>query len=101
MSDLREKVYALLEKMPAGKVTTYGRLAARAGAPGAARRVGTVLKEYPGWDGGNCYRVVRADGKVGGYRGEKKYETDKVRKLEQLGCKIKNKRIINLGEKMW
>jgi O-6-methylguanine DNA methyltransferase len=45
---------------------TYGQVAAKAGKPGAARAVGTLMsKNYnpkiP------CHRVVRSDGKVGGY----------------------------------
>ena len=45
---------------------TYGQVAARAGNPGAARAVGTLMsknynREIP------CDRVVRSDAKVGGY----------------------------------
>ena len=47
---------------------TYGLVAARAGKPGAARAVGTIMshnddKTVP------CHRVVRADGKPSGYNG--------------------------------
>lgn len=61
-----KKVYAIVVKIPKGKTMTYGEVAKRAGKPGAARAVGTIMShnyrpEIP------CHRVVRADGKMGGY----------------------------------
>ena len=61
-----ERVYAIVAKIPKGKTMTYGQVAARAGNPGAARAVGTLMsknynREIP------CDRVVRSDAKVGGY----------------------------------
>jgi len=45
---------------------TYGEVARVAGRPGAARAVGTIMarntdKTVP------CHRVIRGDGKIGGY----------------------------------
>lgn len=45
---------------------TYGEVATKAGSPGAARAVGTIMKSnfdplIP------CHRVVRANGTLGGY----------------------------------
>lgn len=62
----REKVYAVVKRIPKGKVLTYGEVARKIGKPGAARAVGTILsKNYdpriP------CHRVIRADGKLGNY----------------------------------
>ncbi len=50
---------------------TYGQVAKLAGNPGAARAVGNILnKNYD--PAIPCHRVIRADGKIGGYnRGEK------------------------------
>jgi methylated-DNA-protein-cysteine methyltransferase-like protein len=42
-----ERVYAVVRLVPAGRVTTYGRVAALAGAPGAARQVGRALRQLP------------------------------------------------------
>lgn len=39
----REKVYKELEKIPYGKVLTYGELAKKVGSPGASRAVGTTM----------------------------------------------------------
>lgn len=61
-----EHVYAVVRKIPRGEVWTYGEIAKAMGSPRAARAVGQVLKRnfdlrIP------CHRVVRADGKLGGY----------------------------------
>jgi methylated-DNA-protein-cysteine methyltransferase-like protein len=37
-------VYAVIRRIPRGKVATYGQVAELAGGPGAARAVGTYLK---------------------------------------------------------
>jgi len=61
-----ERVYAIVAKIPIGKVMTYKQVAAKAGSPHAARAVGNLMKnnynpKIP------CHRVVRSDGKIGGY----------------------------------
>jgi len=52
-----------------GRVTTYGRLAASMGAPGAARAVGNALSRNPFPLIIPCHRCVREDGRLGGFRG--------------------------------
>ena len=52
-----------------GEVTSYGRLARRIGAPGAARAVGAALGRNPYWLLIPCHRVVAGDGSIGGYGG--------------------------------
>ncbi len=64
--NFQEKVYAVVKKIPKGKVMTYAEVARKIGKPGAARAVGTVLsKNYdpkiP------CHRVIRSDGTIGNY----------------------------------
>jgi alkylated DNA nucleotide flippase Atl1 len=56
-----EAVLSLVEKVPAGRVTTYGSVAEAVGY-GGPRRVGRVMSTYGGsvpW-----WRVVRADGSL-------------------------------------
>lgn len=50
-----------------GRVTSYGRLARRIGAPGAARAVGAAMGRNPFWLLVPCHRVVAGDGSIGGY----------------------------------
>lgn len=72
MKSFTQKVLEVVSKIPKGKTLTYKEVAQKAGNPKAYRAVGNILnKNYdpkiP------CHRVVRSDGKVGGYnRGEKK-----------------------------
>jgi methylated-DNA-protein-cysteine methyltransferase-like protein len=64
MSELYEKIYAVIRKIPRGKVATYGQIAKLAGMGSHARLVGYALhaltpdKEVP-WQ-----RVVGAGGKI-------------------------------------
>lgn len=63
--DLR--VYEAARRIPVGSVTSYGRLARAAGAPGAARAVGGAVGRNPFWLFVPCHRVIPADGSLGGY----------------------------------
>jgi O-6-methylguanine DNA methyltransferase len=66
-----QKVYEVVKKIPKGKVLTYQEVAKKAGNAKSARAVGNILNKnhdpkIP------CHRVIRSDGKFGGYnRGEK------------------------------
>lgn len=57
-----ERVIAALNDLDEGEVVSYGEVARRAGAPGAARAVGTILRitgePVPWW------RVVNAAGRL-------------------------------------
>jgi methylated-DNA-[protein]-cysteine S-methyltransferase len=63
-----EHVYDLLQKIPEGKVTTYGDLARALGNPSASRIIGRILGQNPNPILVPCHRVVMSDGKLGGYR---------------------------------
>ena len=65
-SDFRARVLSIVRRIPVGRVTTYGDVALLAGAPRAARAVGTVMRtcrdpRVP------CHRVIAAGGGIGGY----------------------------------
>jgi methylated-DNA-[protein]-cysteine S-methyltransferase len=62
----KEKVQAIVKKIPKGKTLTYKEVAIRVGNPLASRAVGNILHrnrdlKVP------CHRVVRSDGTFGGY----------------------------------
>ncbi len=62
----KQKVFEIVKKIPKGKTLTYKEVAKRAGSPNASRAVGSILKtnydpKIP------CHRVIRSDGKIGGY----------------------------------
>ena len=58
-----------LARVPYGQTTTYGTLAARVGAPRAARAVGTVMNRNPIPIVLPCHRVLGANGSLTGYAG--------------------------------
>lgn len=62
------RVWDALLRLPAGTATTYGDLAARIGAPRAARAVGSAVGRNPIAYLIPCHRVIRASGVLGEYR---------------------------------
>jgi AraC family transcriptional regulator of adaptative response/methylated-DNA-[protein]-cysteine methyltransferase len=61
-------VWNELLKIPTGRLTTYGDIARKIGNPGASRAVGTAVGQNPVAFIIPCHRVIRTDGKMGGYR---------------------------------
>lgn len=61
---MRERIYALIQKIPAGYVATYGQVAALAGLPGHARQVGYALSALADGSPLPWHRVVNARGEI-------------------------------------
>jgi len=61
------RVYEVARAIPPGMTLSYGEIAARAGAPGAARAVGQALGRNPFPIVVPCHRVLAAGGKIGGF----------------------------------
>lgn len=61
------RVYGVARTIAAGSTLTYGEVAARLGAPGAARAVGQALGRNPYPIVVPCHRVLAADGRLGGF----------------------------------
>ena len=60
----RSLVYRCVRSIPAGRVSTYGRIAEACGKPGAARAVGTALHMNPEPGRTPCHRVVNREGRL-------------------------------------
>jgi len=76
-----EKIHKIVKKIPKGSVLTYKEVAKKIGHPLAFRAVGNVLgknidKNVP------CHRVIRSDGKIGGYRDGSLF---KIKRLREEG----------------
>lgn len=67
-SEFQQRVWRALQEIPAGSTETYGRVAARIGAPGAAKEVGEACAANVLAVAVPCHRVVRNDGGLAGYR---------------------------------
>ena len=92
-----EKCYALLKKVPKGKVTTYGEIAKTLGTK-AYRAVGGAMNRNPYAPKVPCHRVVCSDGKIGGFA----YGADKkISLLKKEGLSVKNGKIENLEAKLF
>lgn len=89
----RERVYEIVKKIPRGKVLTYKEVAFLAGKPKAWRVVGNILnknknKNIP------CHRVIRSDGRVGGYNRGTRRKMSLLKKEEVI---IKRGKVIGNG----
>ena len=62
------RVYAAVRAIPRGRTRTYGEVADRIGAPGAARAVGQAMGNNPVCLFIPCHRVVASNG-LGGFGG--------------------------------
>ncbi len=82
-----QQVYALARCLAPGKTMTYGEMARRLGAPGAARAVGQALGHNPFAPVVPCHRVMAADGKSGGFSASGGVRT-KLRMLEIEGAQF-------------
>lgn len=96
-NEFRSKVEALMAQVPAGKVTTYGDLAALAGHPYAARVVGGMAHygnpELP-W-----HRLVnRLGGLAAGYHGGRRAQKEH---LEAEGVRCTDDRVIDFQKIRW
>ncbi len=82
LADIRAAVRAI----PAGSVSTYGAVAARAGWPGRARLVARALASGEDADL-PWHRVVRADGRIAFPAGSSGYR-DQSRRLRAEGVRV-------------
>lgn len=66
-TDFQLKVWEALLKIPMGKLSTYGRVAAHIKNAGASRAVGTAIGSNPVSYLIPCHRVIQSSGSIGGY----------------------------------
>ena len=89
MVSFNERCYALLRRVPKGKVTTYKALAEAMGTK-AYRAVGNAMNKNPYAPVVPCHRVISSDGTIGGFaHGTKR----KIEMLKSEGIHIKDGRI--------
>ncbi len=69
LTPLANSVLAACRQIGFGQVLTYSELARKSGQPAAARAVGNALAKNPLPLIIPCHRVIRSDGKIGGFSG--------------------------------
>jgi len=89
---LEDKVYKKLLEVPPGMVTTYGELARAVGFKNGQRVIGRIMNKNPYPVIVPCHRVIKSNGKIGGYAWGEKIKTNM---LSKEGVKIKNGKIID------
>ena len=98
--DFFQRVYEVVKQIPCGRITTYGAIAKKIGAPKSARMVGYALnashlnEEIP------AHRVVNRKGLLTG-----KHHFQGTNLMQQLleneGVKIKDNTVQNFKEHFW
>lgn len=95
-SPFDERCYALLNQIPAGKVTTYREIANALNSK-AWRAVGSAMAKNKNLIKVPCHRVVRSDGTIGQYAlGADK----KAALLSDEGIDVANGKVRDLGRYM-
>ncbi len=95
-----DEVRRVIAAIPRGRVATYGQVAALAGRPGAARRVGAILRDVPlgrlPW-----HRVLAAPGRIAPalWRGEAGAE--QARRLRREGVSVGPGGRVDLSSHGW
>jgi O-6-methylguanine DNA methyltransferase len=90
-------VLSVVRRIPAGRVATYGDVAAMAGRPRAARAVGNIMRGCTRADV-PCHRVIAAQGRLGGYGGN---EMMKRALLVAEGVVVSGGRVRELHRVAW
>jgi len=91
-------VYALVKKIPRGRVTTYGQLAKALRLRGGARTAGHAMAACPSGQGVPWHRVVGAGGVL---LIREPYASLQRKLLESEGLQLAEKRIQNYKSKEW
>jgi methylated-DNA-[protein]-cysteine S-methyltransferase len=93
-TEFQMAVYAAARRIPRGRVTTYGLLAARIGCA-SPRAVGQALKRNPFAPRVPCHRVIASDLRVGGFQGRRggRAVRRKLALLEGEGVRFVNGRL--------
>jgi methylated-DNA-protein-cysteine methyltransferase-like protein len=89
MSELYEKIYAVIRRIPRGKVATYGQIARLAGIGSHARLAGYALHALTPEKKVPWHRVVGAGGKISlggeGYNTQRKILESEGVEFDQKG----------------
>lgn len=84
VSSAYQRIYAVVRRIPRGRVATYGQVAALAGLPGHARQVGYALHALPEGSDVPWQRVINHRGEISA-RAESFFEPVQRAMLEAEG----------------
>ncbi len=93
-----ESIYAVVKRIPRGRVATYGQVAMLAGLPGHARQVGYALNKLPAGRNLPWHRVLNARGQVSP---RKRGKSDQQERLVAEGIVFDDQRRLSLNRYQW
>lgn len=94
------RIYAVIKRVPRGRVATYGQVAALAGLGGHARQVGYALSALPEGSRVPWHRVINAKGEVSP-RSEPGIDSEQRCLLEAEGVRFDQKDRVSLARFQW
>src|SRR6266852_7059212 len=77
-TDSRTRIYAVVKRIPRGRVATYGQVATLAGLDGHARQVGYAMHDLPPDSGVPWHRVINARGEISPRSGGDSHELQRM-----------------------
>jgi methylated-DNA-[protein]-cysteine S-methyltransferase len=86
-TEFQVKVWNEISKIPYGETRTYKDLAIAIGRPNSSRAVANACGKNPYPPTIPCHRVVRSDGKLGGYSGKGGIEQKRTLLLKESKIK--------------
>ncbi len=95
--NFNQRVWEMLKRVPAGKVTTYRDLAHAVGT-NAYRAVGNAMNKNPHAPIVPCHRVVNSKGELHGFAHGLEA---KQKLLEKEGIEIKNNKVVDFEKKLY
>ncbi len=106
LDNFYEQVYAVVRRIPPGKVTSYGRIAQMLGRPTGARAVGYALHATPeqhrraGFEPVPWQRVINAAGRISIVNREHDAQ-EQARLLREEGVEVSDTLHIDLQKYLW
>lgn len=101
-ADFYERVYSVLERVPAGRVTTYGAIAGYLGVASGARMVGYALNNLSIHPDGEQLPAHRVVNRLGELTGRGYFSGDTMReRLIQEGIEFEDEYRLNIEKHFW
>jgi len=97
---LRERIYRVVNRIPRGRVATYGQVATLAGARGHARQVGYALHDLPDDADVPWHRVINASGGISA-RSASGFGAEQRLRLEAEGVEFNDRDRVDLSRYRW
>ena len=95
------RIYAVVRRVPRGRVATYGQIARLAGLPGHARQVGYAMAAVKPGSRTPWHRVINAQGKVSPRRAGPGAGIRQRQLLEREGVRFDARSVVSLDRYGW